>query len=169
MKMKKAVVIVWNNFTNDKRVVQISESLTKYGFDLTVLATRYHQQLPKYESKTYKINRVSVFSSLYTKGPVRSNISKSNTGNYKNKIKPIVSSFLNWLTFNCGVFVKIMQIKPDFIYCNDLITLTVGYITGKLIGSKIFFDSHELWLYGNTFNNSTRIRQNMWKIIVQRN
>lgn len=167
--MKKAVVIVWNNFTNDKRVMQISESLAKYGYDLTVLAAKYHKQLPKSEIRTYKIYRISVFSSLYTKSSTKSMIGKTNinTKPIRNKIKirSIISSLLNWFTFNCGAFFKILLIKPDFIYCNDLITLTVGFVAGRLLKSKIFFDSHELWLYGNTFNNSTKIRQIMWKII----
>lgn len=228
--MSRVLVIVWNKFTNDKRVLQISRSLVLYGYSVKVIAAkdekgvkasekiqvkRSHKKehlrrtefgncfqyssylqnaLPSddknaaesYPENLYiSVNRIPLFSSLYsTRSSVRHKTSSHSTtegygehlqGEYhspfgrlknsvkNNKIRIIVTAFLNWFCFNTGVLIRGLLYRPHFVYCNDLNTLTAGYITARICRSAIIYDSHEIWLDGASYCNSTFIRKFMWQ------
>lgn len=174
--MKKVLVIVCNNFTHDKRVINISNSLQKNEYNVDILAEKQCRGLKLKENKGYIVHRVPLFSSLYSKqtNTVKSIshrkiiCSKMKKIIKNNKTRMLITSFLNWFTFNFGVFFKGLIIKPDIVYANDLDTLTVGFLLSRILKTKLIFDSHELWLMGNKFNNCSKIRQKMWVIIEKR-
>ena len=65
--MKKISVLVWNDFTIDKRVRNISRSFSENGYKVTVIAAKPCKGLPGIEKGNPKIIRIALFSSLYSK------------------------------------------------------------------------------------------------------
>lgn len=173
--MNRVLVVVWNDFTNDKRVNNICNSLAQNGYDVTLLATKQHKGLPTFAKNVFKLIRIPMFSSLYSKresisSSIESQLSKIPKRRFFDKLKRsrlrlYFTSFLNWFGFNLGVLCKGLLIRPKVIYANDLDTLTVSYILSKLLKTKLIFDSHELWLFGAKYINSSKFRKEMWKII----
>jgi len=171
--MKKVLIVVWNNFTNDKRVMNISNSLVNNEYNVSVIAAKEQKGLSRFEQKGYRIYRIPLFSSLYSvqnKSKIiisKQTASKSSLKYYikNSRFRKMITAFLNWISFNIGVFLKGFSLKPDVIYANDLDTLTVSYILSKILKTKLIFDSHELWLHGAKYLGSTRIHQLLWKAI----
>ena len=62
----KILSLVKNNFTNDARVHKIVTSLKKMGHDVELLAVKKQKELPLFENKDYLIQRIPLFSSLYS-------------------------------------------------------------------------------------------------------
>lgn len=178
--MKKVLSIVQNNFTNDRRVLQVCRTIALNGHNVTLVAAKSVRNLPLTEKSEFKVIRIPLFSSLYSK-KIYSKIEKdsilvnSQTKRMQffnkiknNKFRHILVSFLNWASFNLGVLIIGITIRPKLVYCNDLNTLTVGFIIAKIFNSRIIYDSHEIWLSGGNFYNSTLIRQKMW-IFIEKN
>lgn len=169
--MKTAVVFVWNSFTNDKRVMNISTSLCDLDYDVTVIAAKEFRDLPISEFHRYHLFRVPLFSSLYARRSTSSGSGapQRNTSLYsrlkKNKCRVVLTGFLNWLTFNLGALRKALLIKPHLVYANDLDTLALGFIVSRLCNAKLIYDSHEIWLQGNKFESASRLRQMWWTFI----
>jgi len=172
--MKNAVVLVWNNFTNDKRVMNISTSLCDLDYDVTVIAAKEFHDLPVNESCRYQIFRIPLFSSLYARRSTgrSSECSQSSKSWYNrlknNKIRLVITGFLNWFTFNTGALRKALLEKPTLVYANDLDTLTIGFIVSRLCNAKLIYDSHEIWLQGNKFDSASRLRKKWWTYIEKR-
>ncbi len=178
--MEKILVLVWNSFTNDKRVLQISESLLKNDYVVSVIAAKAVQGLKvedkiHFKDKELKIIRIPLFSSLYSKRG--SEVYKKKSGDKKDKtmwqklidgiknssVRMILVSFLNWLSFNLGLLFMGIKHQPKIVYCNDLNTLTIGFIVSRLFKAKIIYDSHELWMEGGAYGKSTLLRKWMWR------
>lgn len=175
--MKKISILVWNDFTHDKRVKNISISFSKQGYDVTVIAAKPYKGLSVSEKGRVRIRRIPQFSSLYSKQRNISSVSKMKGKIQKrsifrfiknNKIRLYTTSFLNWLSFNLGLFFVGIFTRPDVVYANDLDTLTVGYFVSKICKAKLIFDSHELWFYGSKYLNSSKIRQSMWRFLQKK-
>jgi len=172
--MKKISVLVWNDFTHDKRVKNISKTFSENGYNVTVIAAKSYKGLPVSEKEKVNIIRIPQFSSLYSK---KKNISSESMMRKKmqkkilfkytknNKVRIYITAFLNWFSFNLGLLFVGIFTKPDIVYANDLDTLTVGYVISKICRAKLIFDSHEIWFYGSKFLNSSKIRQLMWRIL----
>jgi glycosyltransferase involved in cell wall biosynthesis len=115
---KKVINILFNDFTNDNRVLKESVSLIKGGFDVELVATRFDKKNPQREEvQKIQVNRVSV-------GKV--------------KILP-----LNLLLF----WINVVRLyKREFIFhCNDLYALPPAYIIKNFFNkdAKIVYDCHE--------------------------
>ena len=77
----KILVIVWNNFTNDKRVMNISNSLVNNEYDVSVIAAKEQKGLSRFEQTGYRMYRIPLFSSLYSlHTKFKINASKQQTG-----------------------------------------------------------------------------------------
>lgn len=174
--MKKVLIVVWNNFTNDKRVMNISSSLSNNNFAVSVIAAKEQRKVLLFEKKEYLVFRIPLFSSLYSKHSKNVSDSQKMSGSsfsFKTKIKnnrfrKMITAFLNWAGFNCGVFFRGLILKPDIIYANDLDTLTVCFLLSRILKTKLIFDSHELWLYGNKYENSTDLHKWWWRLIQRK-
>jgi len=172
----KILVAVWNNFTHDKRVMNISNSLVKAGYHVDVVASKSKKGLKLFEQNSYTVHRIPLFSSLYSKLENSNKRLEKNNSTLRsfrtqiknNKLRTIITAFLNWLGFNIGLFFKGLRIKPKIIYANDLDTLTISYFLAKIFRAKLIFDSHELWLYGNKYCNSTKLHKLLWKYIQRK-
>lgn len=173
----KALILVWNDFTHDKRVMNISESISSLGYICTVVASKHIKTLPsKEKGDYYDTIRIPVFSSLYRKN--QDNVTQKSFNKSlkreivnkikKNKLRTTIVTFFNWFIFNIGLVRIGIKYKPDLIYCNDLNTVTIGYVLSKIFKSKIVFDSHELWLFSHSYQNSTFLRKKYWSYIQRK-
>ena len=175
--MKKVSILVWNDYTIDKRVSNISRSLKENGFDVTVIAAKPWQGLPVIHRGEEKVIRIPLFSSIYAKPRqiafeerLHERLHKSTLLSMikNNKLRMIIIAFINCLCFNSGSLIIGILSKPDIVYANDLNTLTVGYLISRICKAKLIFDSHELWLYGGHYKSSTIIRKKWWSYIQKK-
>lgn len=171
----KALVLVWNNFTNDKRVMNISSSLVNFDYQVRVIAVKEYQGLPTYQRKDYTVIRIPLFSALYSrKRKIIPKISKNETISSflqslkNNPLRIIITVFLNWITFNIGAMYKGLLYHPDLVYANDLDTLTIGYVIARICQAKLIYDSHEIWLQGNKYDSASWLRKKWWIFIEKR-
>jgi len=116
--MRRITNLLFNDFTNDNRVLKQSKSLQNNGFDILLVATHFDKNLPKEEeTEGFKVKRFNV-------GRI--------------KILP-----LNLILFWIAILKNFR--KEDIFHCNDLYTLPPAYIIKKLFNkdAKIVYDCHE--------------------------
>lgn len=115
---KKVINILFNDFTNDNRVLKESLSLIKGGYNVELVATRFDKILPEEENiRDIQVVRFGV-------GSV--------------KFLPL-NLFLFWYKI-----VKNYS-KEEVFHCNDLYALPPAYIIKTFLNkkAKIVYDCHE--------------------------
>jgi glycosyltransferase involved in cell wall biosynthesis len=145
--MSNVLSIVYNELTNDNRVMNQARSLGKNGYNVTVLAVNYGPKLPSEEEKDgYSVKRVPLY---YTNELI-----------YKVRI---VRFFYHFLKIQ-WVFLKISLKGYDIIHCHDLNTLQFGarakWIKGQKI--KLVYDAHEYERERNGLRGIAKIKAK-WK------
>lgn len=120
---KRVSLLVLNNFSNDSRVLKESRSLTKFGYEVLVLALHDKGQLENEIIENIPVHRIK----LITRGWP--------------KIKPI--QLVKYLEFVIRVIRSYR--KTDIFHCNDLNTLPIGVLVKNLFNKncKIIYDAHE--------------------------
>jgi len=171
--MKKALVLVNNELFNDKRVQNIAQSLVNIGYKVTVLAVQSHKNSPKLMITSYQIKLIALFSAFYSKKIKADEISQK-TIEKKNvfyelikhsELRLYITSFLNSAFYTIQVFIFGLLNKYDYIWSNDLDTLTIGYILSKIRKAKIHYDSHEVWLQGVRYEGSSLLKKAYWRFL----
>ncbi len=118
----KGILLVTNYFENDSRVLKEALSLHRAGYDITVAAL-YKEGLQPYEERQgIKIQRIKLRTKNWGHNPL--------------------SLFLKYAEFVIRAIWRFRQ--ADFIHCNDLDTLPVGWwirTLGK--NKKVIYDAHE--------------------------
>jgi len=115
---KKVINVLFNDFTNDNRVLKESLSLVQGGYDVKLVATRFNKTLPKEENiRDLQVVRFDVGSI---------------------KFLPL-NLFLFWYKI-----VKNYS-KERIFHCNDLYTLPPAYFIKKFLNRRvtIVYDCHE--------------------------
>ena len=172
----KILSLVKNNFTNDARVHKIVTSLKKMGHDVELLAVKKQKELPLFENKDYLIQRIPLFSSLYSTLNSKSirQIKKKSDNTWqvklktkikKNKLRLFITEILNSISYLIMGLLFSMNKKIELIYANDLDTLLFGFILSKLKNSKIIYDSHEIWLKSIIYKSASTWKKKFWKIL----
>ena len=121
--LKKVVLIVFNSFKNDSRVLKESISLKKNGF-LPIVVALHDDSLKEREDVCgIPVHRIKLKSRKWS----------------KNKIVKIIKYFEFLIRF-----INIYK-KFDIIHCNDLDTLPIGFFVKYFFNKKvkIVYDSHE--------------------------
>lgn len=121
--MKKITSIVLNNFKNDSRVLKENISLQNAGYEVIVVAL-HEEALKEFEEvQNIPVHRVKLKSRNWSK--------------YK------LVQLLKYIEFIYRVTKKYKL--SDILHCNDLNTLTIGYIIKKFYNKdvKIVYDAHE--------------------------
>jgi glycosyltransferase involved in cell wall biosynthesis len=114
--LKKVIISVSNDVITDQRVLKISHTLKKNGFEILIIGRKLPQTLnPKFPFKTHRFNL------LFNKG------------------------FLFYTELNIRLFFKLLFLKKDLLYANDLDTLLPNFLIHKLFNTKLIYDSHELF------------------------
>lgn len=120
---KKTVsLLVFNNFKNDSRVLKEAISLNNAGYNVEVIA-HGDKELPKQETK----RNISITRISYLDRTTAGTIAK-------------ILAYFKYIILS----IKITK-NSDFLHCNDLNTLPIGYITKKIFRRKvkIIYDAHE--------------------------
>ncbi len=163
--MNKIVILVRNNFINDRRVHNTALSLSKSNKEVQIIALKTYRQLISKENNIYKIRRIPIFSSVYSKqlpqiGKLKKSSKKRNpiiSMIKKNKLRIAIIAFLNSFFYNVGSLIFTLINNPKIIWANDLNTLGVGYFAAKICNAKLIYDSHEIFTEGNSFASYTFI------------
>jgi len=116
--MKKVLNLLFNDFTNDNRVLKESRTLQSNGFDVILLATHFKKELPKEEViEGFKVRRINV-------GRI--------------KLLPL-NLILFWIK------VVFLYKKEGIIHANDLYALPPAAFIKKFINKrvKVVYDCHE--------------------------
>ena len=138
----KIANLVFNNFTNDSRVLKESISLANGGYDVEVIA-HGDKNLDKFEKeKNFIIRRFSYLNREESKGII------SKLGAYLN--------YLQLSAKHCKTF--------DIIHCNDLDTLALAFIIKKIYNQKIkvVYDAHE---YETERHHQSKIDKKILKVV----
>lgn len=112
--MNRIIISVTNDLTTDQRVAKTCDCFNELGYDILLIGRKVQSSL-KYEDE-YKTIR---FRLLF------------NTG------------FLFYAEFNTRLFFKLLFLKKELLWSNDLDTLLPNYLVSKLFSKKLIYDSHE--------------------------
>ncbi|MCT4582625.1 MAG: glycosyltransferase family 4 protein [Flavobacteriales bacterium] len=136
---KTIALLVFNNFKNDSRVLKEALSLSKAGYNVEVIA-HHDKGLEKEE----KIGEVTVKRVSY--------LDRTTAGTF--------TKIIAYIQF---IFAALKQTKnADFLHCNDLNTLPIGYLAKKVYRRtvKIVYDAHE---YETEVNHLKGFKQQLIK------
>ncbi len=131
----KGILVVTNYFENDSRVLKEALSLQSAGYDITVVAL-HKEGLPTHqELNGLNIRRIRLKTKNWGHNPL--------------------SLFLKYAEFVLRVIAGFRQV--DFVHCNDLDTLPIGYGLKKLgKKKKIIYDAHEFEIDDRGNNSACR-------------
>ena len=122
---QKVVHIVLNPFTQDSRVIRECKSLSKIGYDITVIAYWLEGLNVEERENGYKIIRIPIVTKSWSKNPI--------------------IQIIKYLEFLIRSLFIIKKIKPDICHGHDPDGLLIGYFAKYFLKSKLIYDSHELW------------------------
>jgi len=168
---KKILTLVRNGFTNDARVEKTLTSLTEFGCKATLLAEKNHIGQSILQRCRYTVIRIPLLSSIYNKrGSVstKPHLAKKKSHHRflqavkKNKIRIWFVVSINSIIYNFSAYFLGIIKQPNIVYSNDLDTLAVGYLISRTINAKLVYDSHEIWLEGNRFNDADKLKKLFW-------
>lgn len=116
--------IVTNNYVNDSRVYKTSNTLLKFGFDVTIIALHKNGLKTKDNIGGICIKRIQLITKSLPK--------------YK------VFQFIKYFEFILRCIISINN-KSNYIICNDLDTLPIGFLIHHISKNpvKIIYDCHE--------------------------
>lgn len=117
MQMKRAIVSVINDLSTDQRVHKVCKTLHKLGFEVTLIGRKQKTSLDLIK-RDYATKRMVL---LFEKGP------------------------LFYAEFHIRLFLYLLFNKATVLVANDLDTLLPNYLISKFLGSKLVYDSHELF------------------------
>lgn len=174
--MNKIVVLVKNNFTNDRRVHNTALSLSKYNNKIQIIALKTYRQLPSKEYNIYKIRRIPIFSTIYSKQLQQIERLKKSSKKKNpiialiknNKLRISIIAFLNSLFYDVGSLFWTLINNPKIIWANDLNTLGIGFLAAKICNAKLIYDSHEIFTEGNSFASYTSIGKKILRKIEEK-
>ena len=165
--MKRVIILVKNNFINDRRVYNTALSMQNNGIKPKIIAVRSYKNMKYEDDGVLEIKRISSFSSIYSRPKLKINaiksekrkISKSVQILKKNKFRLTIIGLLNTLFYELGSYFNAIYYKPDYVWANDLNTLYVAFLISKTCRSKLIYDSHEIFTEGLTFRSLSKIQR----------
>lgn len=134
--MKTAIVSVINDLSTDQRVHKVCMTLTKMGYEVTLVGREQRKSLPLNE-RPYRTKRMFL---LFEKGP------------------------LFYAFFQFRLFLFLFFRRTDVLVANDLDTLMPNYLVSKLKGARLVYDSHEIFCEVPELQHSA-FKKGVWKRI----
>jgi glycosyltransferase involved in cell wall biosynthesis len=186
-----ALLIVRNAFDHDSRVLRAARTLQSLGFHTTVLAVvswTERRQLTDHDGLPVRrigpSSRLAWFvyrqvSSLAPppgappgQGPEASVADPppaTGARRLRRLLEPLrrpARPFMRWAAtmvyYGQGI-AFILRNRPDLIHCNDYNTMWIGVAARRLVGSRLIYDSHELWP-----DRNLRPEPRWWLIMCER-
>lgn len=114
---KHVTVSVINDLSSDNRVKKTCDELVALGFKVTLVGRELPSSSP-ITNWNFETKRMKL---LFKKG------------------------VLFYMFFNTRLFFYLLFKKSDVLFANDLDTLLPNYLVSKLKGSKLIYDSHEIF------------------------
>ncbi len=140
----KVSMLVWNEFTNDARVLKEAETLQNNNYLVTVYALHTPGKTNKQEILTSGIRIKRIFSNILWLSQKTKN---------KNKIqKPIRRSgffkkfylILSRIWIHILFVLNIVKSKPNIIHAHDVNMLPAAWLSMLLSRAKLIYDAHEV-------------------------
>ena len=135
-------MLVTSDLSHDPRVTKEAQSAFEAGYDVTVICRENLGYQAPYKIVTFGIKKPTL------------------------RLLKYVERFFSLLL----TFLLTLKERPDLIHANDLDTLPVAFLAGKVLGAKIVYDSHELWpdVNENLQGFSGKIANQLQTFIVRR-
>lgn len=137
--MKKAIVAVTNDLATDQRVDKACKTLCGMGFEVCLVGRKLKSSMPLAQ-RPYKTHRMRLF---FTKGP----------GFYAE--------------FNIRLFLYLLFHRSDLLVSNDLDTLLATYLSRRIKGNDLVYDSHEYYTETPELVSRPKVQQ-IWEGIEKR-
>ena len=112
--MNRIIISVSNDLTTDQRVIKTCDCFNELGYDILLIGRKRKNSLPI--SRPYKTFR---FRLLFNKG------------------------FFFYAEYNLRLFFKLLFLKKDLLFANDLDTLLPNFIISRMFSIKLIYDTHE--------------------------
>lgn len=136
---KIAIVSVINDLVTDARVNKTCLVLQECGFNVVLIGRELPHSLPV-PNWPFKSIRMRL---LFKKGP------------------------LFYFFFNLRLFFRLLFLKSDLVYANDLDTLLPNYLISKIKRIPLIYDSHELFCEVPELQNSY-LKRKLWLVLERK-
>lgn len=131
--MNRVIISVTNDLTTDQRVLRTCDCFNGMGFEILLIGRRMKNSLEV--NIPYKTFR---FHLIFNKG------------------------FLFYAEYNLRLFIKLLFMKKELLYANDLDTLLPNFLVSKISSCKLIYDSHEYFTEVPELISKPRTRS-FWK------
>lgn len=135
--MKRIIVSVTNDLVTDQRVYKVCKTLYTNDYDI-VLIGRLLDDSPALK-RPYRTIRMRL---IFNKG------------------------FLFYAEYNLRLFLTLLFLKKDVLLANDLDSLWANYLVSRVQGTKLVYDSHELFTEVPELIDRPRV-QKFWLALEQ--
>lgn len=124
-------MLLFNPYLPDPRVRQEAISLSKAGFQVSIIAWNKNGNNNQIKEKGFKVYHLGQkLPPDFSKKPL---------------FYQIIIKFWALLFFSLGAFSLTMRLKPNIIHAHDLDTLHIGLFSSKFLKIPLIYDSHELY------------------------
>lgn len=141
------MLLAQNDIDTDPRVSKAFNAAMEHGYNVKVCCYQRYEET----TSTPYIDRIRMLFSrnvnaykkskeLYIKKDGSFQKHRSTT------IMVVASSLIMFSLHQVDLFLKSKKYKPKIVHANDLNTLLTGILHKKINGSKLIYDSHELWV-----------------------
>jgi len=135
-------MIVSNDMLHDSRVDRHAEALGALGHDVTVICYASALNQVQFERKKhYDIMRIRSQRALIARKLFHTKTNDGITSRLQNAGR--IASLV--ISARISLYFLMLRARVDVCYCNDLDTLDVGIVM-KLVGRRVVYDSHELYV-----------------------
>jgi glycosyltransferase involved in cell wall biosynthesis len=145
--VKRVAMIVWNEFTNDARVLKEAETLQSAGFSVTVYALHVSGKTPLSERIGPGIHVIRTPAGLlpFVRRKAARDVKK---GAPAPQWQPTaIVQLLRMMAHSLGhvrILWKIVLARPDVVHAHDVNTLPTGWAAAALSGARLVYDAHEI-------------------------